>query len=283
MSLLSEVWQVLTPRQRRWLIAAQVLPLLMAFSTLTGTASIAPFFAVLANPHLIEHPGLMHSVFVHLGFTSVRSFVVVLGISFIAVNLAANAINLVGAVALTHLAWWVGTDLQSVLFAEYLRRPFAFHATTHSAVLVNNVVHEAARATNEILQNGLLLVSSAVTAAVIIVAMLLLDPTIAASIMVTLAAAYALAYVVVRRRLVRCGRAQAQAVRDETRVVSESFGAIKEIQVLGIQEFFRAQFVRANQIVAAAVLRTQRVALTPRHVMESVLVAGLVGLALLLN
>lgn len=44
MSLLLDVWGVLTPRQRRWVAWTQVLSIVMAFSTIAGIASIAPFF-----------------------------------------------------------------------------------------------------------------------------------------------------------------------------------------------------------------------------------------------
>jgi hypothetical protein len=55
MSLVAEIWSILTPRQRRYILAAQVVSLVMAFSTVTGIAAIAPFFAVLGEPQLIDH------------------------------------------------------------------------------------------------------------------------------------------------------------------------------------------------------------------------------------
>src|SRR5690348_10544598 len=106
MGLLSDIWAVLTPRQRRWLLAAQVLALVMALSTVTGVASIAPFFAVLGNPELIVHNALLHSLYGYLGFSSRRAFVVALGLAFLALILVANLINLVGALAMNRLAWW---------------------------------------------------------------------------------------------------------------------------------------------------------------------------------
>lgn len=42
-NLVRDIWSVLTPRQRRWMLAAQLLSILMAFSTVAGIASVAPF------------------------------------------------------------------------------------------------------------------------------------------------------------------------------------------------------------------------------------------------
>jgi hypothetical protein len=54
MKLISELWAVLTPRQRRYVLVMQRFSLLMAFSTVTGIAAIAPFFAVLGDAQLID-------------------------------------------------------------------------------------------------------------------------------------------------------------------------------------------------------------------------------------
>jgi hypothetical protein len=53
--ILREVWNILTPAQRRWIAAAQALSLLMALSTVAGIASIGPFFTVLGDPLATEH------------------------------------------------------------------------------------------------------------------------------------------------------------------------------------------------------------------------------------
>ena len=44
--------------------------------------------------------------------------------------LLANLINVIGSFVMIRLALWIGTDLQSILFAEYLHRPYLFHART---------------------------------------------------------------------------------------------------------------------------------------------------------
>jgi HlyD family secretion protein len=283
MDLLLDIWNILTPRQRRWLLAGQALALLMALSTVTGIASITPFFSVLGDPRLTESNPFLHWLYGSLGFSDRRHFVVALGLGFIALVLLANLINLLGSSAMNRLAWWIGTDLQSALFSEYLGRPYQFHARTHSAVLLNNIVTETAAATNEILLNGLTVVTNVVTAACILLAMLLLSPAIAVVMMVALGGGYVLIYFTVRNRLLVWGRIKSEAVVEETRVVSEGFGAIKEILVLGIQDFFRRGFERASNAATQAIVRTQQVGQAPKHIMECIAVAGLAGLALVLS
>ncbi len=76
----------------------------MALSTVTGVAAIAPFFAVLGNPQLIDRYRLLHWLYLHGGFPGKRTFVMALGIAFIAAVLLSNLINALGSMAMTRLA-----------------------------------------------------------------------------------------------------------------------------------------------------------------------------------
>jgi hypothetical protein len=108
MNLVPDIWSVLTPRQRRWVLGAQILSIVMAFSTVAGIASIGPFFSVLGNPDLIDQSRLLHWLYVG-GFQSRRSFTVTLGLAFAGVVLLANLINVCGSFVMTRLALWIGT------------------------------------------------------------------------------------------------------------------------------------------------------------------------------
>jgi ABC-type bacteriocin/lantibiotic exporter with double-glycine peptidase domain len=283
MNPVSDIWSVLTPGQRRWVLAAQLLSILMAFSTVSGIAAIAPFFAVLGQPELIDHNALLHWAYVHGGFSSKRGFVVALGIAFGTVMLIANLINVLGSLAMGRLALRIGTEMQSTLFGEYLSRPYSFHIRANGATLFNNVLYETARVTNGILRNVFMLVTNLVTASLIMLSILLLNPIIALAMIVGLAGGYALIYFVLRKRLLQFGQIQSSSAVEQAQILQESFGAIKEIIVLQAQNFFRGRFERASRSFSLAAAFSQVVAENPRYFMEFVAAVGLVGLALVLS
>jgi ABC-type multidrug transport system fused ATPase/permease subunit len=280
MTLVYDIWSVLAARQRRWVIGAQVLSIVMAFSTVIGIASIAPFFSLLGDPKLIDQTGLLHWLY-NLGFSSRRSFTVALGLAFLGLVILANLINVIGSFVTIRLALWISTDLQSILFEEYLHRPYIFHARTPSAVLFNNIIHETIRATSQILQNVFSLITNIVTALFIIVSVMLLNPLVAAVMIGALAGGYVLIYLAVRNRLLQAGRIQSQLFVELTKTVNESLGAIKEILVLRTQQYFGGSFARSSEQFARAAAHTQLIAQSPRYVMECVAVVGLVAAALL--
>ena len=252
----------------------------MAFSTVTGIAAIAPFFAVLGDSTLINRNKLLHWAYVHGGFSGQRGFVVTLGVAFVAVMLIANLINILGSLAANRLALRIGDELQRTLFEEYLSRPYVFHVSANSATLVNNVIYETTRVAGGVLQNALLFVTSLITASLIIASALVINPAISITMFLVLAGGYLLIYVSVRGQLMRVGEAHSRAWSDRARIVSESFGAIREILLLRDRELFKAIFERSSGDVSETNARTHRIGQIPKHVMECIAVAALVGAAL---
>jgi ATP-binding cassette, subfamily B, bacterial PglK len=181
------------------------------------------------------------------------------------------------------MALRIGTELQSTLFGEYLSRPYSFHTRANGTMLLNNILYETAKISNGILLNSFLLVTNLVTASLIILSILLLEPLIALAMIAALAGGYALIYLVLRKRLLRLGQIQSHSAFEQTQILQESFGAIKEIIVLQAQNFFRRRFDRASKSFSLAAAHSQVVAQNPRHLMECIAAVGLVGLALVLG
>jgi ABC-type multidrug transport system fused ATPase/permease subunit len=279
-NLLSEIWSILTPAQRRQVLAAQAISLAMAISTVTGIAAITPFFSVLGNPRFIGQKRWLHWLYVHGGFTTEHTFVVSLGILFVGVVVFANVINAVGALAMNRLALQIGHQLQTALFDDYLTRPYLFHTGTNSSTLFNNVVYEVGRINNGILQNAFVLITSIATGSLIIFSVLVLNPAISVVLLLGLAAGYLAIYLSVRRRLLHLGQAHSRAWSDRARIVIESFGAIREILLLQSRRLFSDGFDRATRGVSETTADIFAVGQIPKHVMECTAVSVLVGVAL---
>ncbi len=280
MNLIGQLWQILTAAQRRRVLAAQVASVVMAFSTVSGIAAIAPFFAVLGEPGLIDRNAPLHWFYVQGGFTGKHTFVVALGLVFIAIMLFANLINLSGALATNRLALRICRELQLTLFDEYLSRSYLFHANTNSAELFNKVIYETSRVANGVLQNGLQLITSLITALFIIAAVLIINPAISIAMLLTLAGGYGAIYMTVRGQLSRVGEAHSRAWSERSRIVSESLASIREILLLGDRRLFDSVFVRSSREVLDSTAQIHLIGQVPKHVMECIAVAALVGLAL---
>ena len=261
----------------------QVVSLLMALSTAGGIASIAPFFAVLGQPDLIAHNAWLHRLYLAGGFASRQSFTLALGAGFVGIVLLANLISVLGTLAMSRLALRIGTELQTTLFHEYLSRPYAFHARTSPTVLLNNVLFETNRLTQGLLESAFVLVTQLVTAGLIIASITLAKGVVALAMGAALAGGYAVIYLVLRNRLLRTGAALSRLANEQTQIVRESLGAIREIIILQAAAVFCRRFERASRDFQRSAASMRLAGQSPRQLMECIAAAGLVTLAVVLS
>lgn len=280
MKTLRTVWRLLDLRQRRRLVALQILSVLMGLSTVGGLAPILPFFSALADPQAMAHYPALRFLYEHLHFTDPQRFVTGLGVAFAAGVVLSNAVNLFGSLAIDRFAYQVGDALHTALFNEYLHRSYGFHARTHSSILANNILHETGRVVNGILRHGLILVTNIITILFIVGSMILLNAQVATLAIVGLGASYVVVYALARRRLWRNGRIQSREYAERTRIVTESLGPIKEIIILQAQRSFVARFAQSCQSISRTVISTLAISQSPRPILECTTVCVLVAVAL---
>ncbi len=282
MSLVTDIWRLLDRRQRRELVLLHAATLVMAASTLAGIAAVVPFFAVLGDPASIDRKVTLSWLFRHFGFSDQRDFLIALGVSFLALVLLANAINLAGSIAMNRFAHRIGNHFCVALFDEYIHRDHQFHMASNSATLFNNIAWEASRGITGILQSFFILSTNAVTCLMIMVSVIFVNPMIAFAAVAALTSSYGLIYLLARQRLLNNGTLESLYTEERTKTVSETLGAIREIIVSGSQTFFRERFERSSLALSRATLNTHAISQSPRPILECIVVAGLVGAALLL-
>jgi len=282
-SVLQSVWRLLDQQQRRGLLGLQLLSIIMGLSTVGGVAAVLPFFTALTDPGALRHSAVLGGILQHLQFEGDGTLVILLGVAFSVIVLIANTVNLFGFLVINRFALRVGDTLYIRLFREYLRRDYEFHARNNSSLLATRVLHETARVTSGILQQGLLLVTNVVTIVCVAASMLLVNPVAAAAAVLGLGASYAAIYTVARGQLLRNGQIISRSDAARTQTVNESFGAIREIILLQARDAFVTRFTEQCRAISRAIGSTTAISSSPRYVLESITVCCLVGVALYLH
>jgi ABC-type multidrug transport system fused ATPase/permease subunit len=277
---LMAIWRLLGPARQRQFALLQLLVLLSAFSTLFGIASLVPFLLVAADPSQIETTPLLAWMRQALPFDSDRGFVLALGAGFVLAVLVSNVMSLFSTLAISRFALRVGDEFHAALLDEYLHRDYLFHARVGSGNLFNRVVFSTNRAAGGIFESGMLIIASSATIALIAGSIVVVNPLVALVAVSWLAISYLLLYSAARRRLHRNGLEEAGLISTRARVAHESLAAVKEIQLLSMQSAFSGAFARACSSISRITLSSQAIGQMPKHALECITVAGLVGVTL---
>jgi ATP-binding cassette, subfamily B, bacterial PglK len=280
LDLAQQIWELLEPPHRSECLYVVSISIVAACFTVIGVAGIAPFFAVLADPSIVDRSATLAWMMRSLGIQTSQGILVSLGMAFVALLSLANLANFLSILAIGRFSQGVGAWMHSLLFDEYLHRELGFHGGSHGAELAVRIVHEVNRTVGGVIQGTLMLCAGAATTVLMTAAVVVVDPLVAAAAAAALIVSYALFYSPVRRRLDRNGTITTEHWRMRARVIAESFAAIKDVMLHRAEATMTSQVARHSAEIAAAQASSPAVASAPKYVLECITAAGLVAAAL---
>lgn len=280
--MIKQLFQLLSSEQRKRFYRLQILVILMAIMELLGIASIGPFMALVADQQLIETNSILVKLYELSGASSANQFLFIVGLVVLFTLSIASCMSILTTWRLSLFAAQTGTELADRLYSYYLQQNWLFHADSSSSYLIKQVASESGRVTANILTPLMQLNSRLVFAGMISTSILIYSPVIAFSGLVLFSSAYLIIYQLVRQRVVDNGKRLSQTNALRFRLMSEGFGGIKDILLLGRSEDFIEQFNVSGKQQARALSINATLSLTPRYFMELIAFGAMIGLVLVL-
>ncbi len=267
-------------RRRFWLLVGVTFSLsaLEAASVL----SILPFLQLLADPELIETNVYLNWAYTSFGFTSSRSFLIAMGVAVFLVTFFGLAMKMLTVWITTRFALMRSFSISSRLLTGYLRQPYEWFLTRHSAELGNAILAEVDQVVRLALLPAIRLIPETFTVVLLVAALCLMEPWIALGAAVLLGGVYGTLFISVKRLLARLGQQRMDANRTRFHTVQEATGGVKELKIMGLEEGFTHRFRGAAFLMARSQTRSQVISNVPRYALEAVAFGGMILLILVL-
>lgn len=247
-----------------------------------GVASVMPFIEVLTAPgHEITNP-LLASMFERLGIVVSQATVVWMGVGVVTLFVVGNSLLAFVTWKSIVFARTVAYGLTSRLFSSYLRQHYAFYLHHNTSELMKNLFGEINAIVNGVLKPLVELMVEGVLALALIVFLIIVDPIIAVAALLLLGGGYGGIFLVFRRMLNRASRSKVRRNRDRYRVVSDAFGAIKEVKLLSLERRYSSTYGDIAWRFERSKAHIQGIAKLPRYALEVLAFGGILGLALIL-
>lgn len=280
--VVKKILALLSTQERRQAYLLLGMILIMAILDVIGIASIMPFMAMLANPEVVQTNEYLQIAYATLGFSDPSAFMFFLGM----VVFVALVISVIFKAAtnwtITHFTQMRNYSISRRLVEGYLNQSYEWFLNRHSADLGKSVLSEV----QLVVQGALLPIMHFLAQGTVVVAILLLlvavDPKLALIVGGGIGGAYALTYVGLSRMLSRIGKERVLANRGRFKAVSEAFGGIKEVKILGMEENAVERFDLPARRFARTQIISQVVGLMPRYALEIIAFGGMLLLVLIL-
>lgn len=250
-----------------------VLMLISAMLDLAGVALIAPFLGLIVGNTAVLR-WLPPEIIAAMGDDPL----VFLGLALIILFAVKALATFVLQGAISRMSESIRADLMTRLLSAYQHRPYAWFLNQNSGDLVNRVNWHTHAFSTGFVGAGLRL--GADTMVFMALGALILYANWMAFLlqMILLGAVFIVVHSVVRKRSTAHLQAQGRLNGEVVQSVNQAMGGLREIRMIGCEDYFLARMSRAAFGLVDSVTKTTVLNLVPRHAIEFVMVVFLVSL-----
>ena len=282
LKIIKQFFSLLTPSQHRRFYGLQILVVLMALAEIIGVASIIPFMALVGDMSQLQQNTIIAQIYQAIGITSKLQFVFLLGIVVLVMLFISAIISMFTIWRLSVFANKVGVEIADRLYTHFLKQDLMYHTTINSSQLTKKIAIESHRVTAGIIVPIMQMNSRIILSLFLVLSFFIYDPKVATIGIITFATAYFILFKLVRSRLQLNGRAISKMNEQRFRLMSESFGGIKDVLLLGRDNYFTKKFYQTGRILASSESVNQVLTQVPRYLMELVAFGSMIVLVLYL-
>ena len=282
LKLISELFGLLTNEQRRRFWILQLLVILMAIFELIGVASIFPFIAIVSDSSVIESNNLINFAYVWSNSQSHSEFLLLVGVSVLIILAISSVVSIFTSWRLAMFAAQIGTEIADRLFSYYLSQSWLFHASTSSSKLTKNISTEALRLSDFVIQPLMQMNAKVVLVVLLSTSIVIFDPKVALFSIAIFIVVYIVLYLVVRKKLQENGDRLTEYMSCRFHLMSEGFGGVKDVILLGKKGFFIERFDNAGRLFSRARGVNAGISQIPRYLIEFVAFGSVISLILYL-
>ena len=283
MQNLKKLSYLLSSEERLRVILLLFMILAMALIDMLGIASIMPFIAILANPELIETNNILNYIYkiaTNFGIKTEKQFLIVLGVFVFLLLITSISFKALTLYFQTRFIKMCQFNIATRLVKLYLYQPYSWFLNRNSATLGKTILSEVGNVVGKGLTPMMNLITNIVITFAIFVLLILVEPKLAGIVLLTMCTFYGLVYKFNRNLLTKIGKEVFLANEKRFKILSEAFGASKEVKVGGLEEIYINQFSEPSKKIA---LRTALVTIMsemPRYTIEAVAFGGMLLITL---
>ncbi len=279
---IKKLFRILTPAERLKLYVLFVLMTLTAFIEAAGVASIMPFLSVITDPGVIYRNSFLRFLYTLFNFTTPNSFLIFIGLAVLLILIAGNILKSLTLWGMYRFTGGQNFRISRRLMSRYIYKPYVFFLDKNSADLGKNILSEVQQVVNGVMFPVMYTASKAIVSLLIIILLFITDPLLALTVISVLGGAYTVIFRTVKRRMETSGRLRFEKNLLKYKSVSEAFGGIKQLKLMGCEEVFLNRFSRPTSEYEKYLASYKTTSEIPHYLMEVVAFGGIMLIVLYL-
>lgn len=268
----------MSPAERKRAYLLVFLITVMALFDMLGVASIMPFMAVLASPELVQTNVLLKTAYAassNFGIDTPEKFLFALGIVIFVLLISSLTFKALTTYIQLRFTLMCEYSIGKRLVEGYLNQPYWWFLGRHSADLGKTILSEVQTIVTQGIGSIMNLIAQSLITFALLALLIITDPKLALIVGITLVVVYGLIFKTASGMLVRMGQERVKANQERFTVVSEAFGAVKEVKVGGLEDVYIKRFANPAKTYARHQAGVQIIGQLPRFALEAIAFGGM--------
>ena len=282
LNTLKQLWQILTPLDKRKLLLVLALVMIMALIEAAGVVSIMPFLAVLSNPKIIESNVLLKTLYDFFSSNAPQQFIMYLGMLSLVIVIISTCVKTLTQYSLNRFSSLQRHYLSTRLLKIYLQQNYEFFIQRNSSTLIKNILSEVDQLIFIMIIPTLNVMSHGVVLLAMIGILLVYDPVMAVSTAGVLGGFYITIFWLVRKKLDKIGKSFTEANSERYQSCQEALGGIKDVIINDAKQGYIENFEQYSRIFARHIATRDTLGQIPLYIIETVGYGCLIILAIAL-
>lgn len=281
--LVQELFGVFTRSQLRRLLMLQSLMVLMAFAEIGGVSAIGIFMAVVADQNILNRANFIGKIYQISGVGDRGEFIYLVGVVALVVLVLTAMISMLTVWRAALFSARVGQEMADRLFRYYMHQPWLFHSWGSSAELTKRISSDAYVVSAQVIYPLMQINTKVILTFFMILGLTILNPFVVLMALAIFGCGYVILYRMVRQRLSANGKRISEIATRRYKLMSEGFGGIKDVLLLGRQPVFVNRFESSGDTLSVSLSTNDALAMAPKYFMDLVAFSSVILLFLYLT
>jgi ABC-type multidrug transport system fused ATPase/permease subunit len=277
LTTIRKVYKLFRHQHRKKIYTLIFLFTIAGILEVAGVGSLFPFLSILTNPETAFNNKVISEISILLNVENKKILIVIMGSITILLFLFANLLSLINIWTMQKFAWSVQSQMATDMLKDNINLPYSYFLNHHSSDITKNIITET-----EIFLQGclfpLLQFAAYGLIAIFIISFLAFINLKVAIIIFSFFLFIILTFnYFIQPKLKKIGETRLKATTSRFKILNECFGAIKEIKILGREDFFLSYFKVPSSEFSQSMANFAIIKGLPRYGMEIIGFSFLIG------
>ena len=273
--ILKKMNRLLDAKQKRLMVLIVFLMLIGGILESLSISVVIPVIEVLLNPDAVVNNKFMAWLYNTLHLQSITQFTIVMMLALIGAFVLKNLFLFLQSVVQLRFVYTNQFATSRKMMINFMNRPYEYYLNADTAVIQRSITSDVNNMYGLIL-SSLQLVSEAVIFACLVAVLLVVDAKMIMTIAALLIVVLFLIKVVIKPIMVKAGQENQDYYSGLFKWIEQSVMGIKEIKIANKEQYFINEYAKCGFGYVSAVQRYNLYNSTPRLLIETVCIAGLV-------